>query len=136
MIHFCCIIPLAISTVSQSIPPYSLSPLSWILCVWLVKFPPTTCHEQVPPIFPYLFMIWLQSVSSVAQSCSTLCDPMDCSMPGFPVHHQLPELTQTHVHWVHHGYDFRKVTTLLKFASGLMWFVKLLTEQIQVNILF
>ena len=36
--------------------------------------------------------------SSVAQSCSTLCDPMDCSMPGFPAHHQLPELTQTHVH--------------------------------------
>ena len=29
-----------------------------------------------------------------------LCDPMDCSTPGFPVHHQLPELTQTHVHWV------------------------------------
>ena len=38
--------------------------------------------------------------SSVAQSCPTLCDPMDCSTPGFPVHHQLPELTQTHVHWV------------------------------------
>ena len=35
--------------------------------------------------------------SSVAQSCSTLCDPMDCSMPGFPVHHQLLELAQTHV---------------------------------------
>ena len=35
--------------------------------------------------------------SSVAQSCSTLCDSMDCSTPGFPVHHQLPELTQTHV---------------------------------------
>ena len=33
-------------------------------------------------------------------SCLTLCDPMDCSLPGFPVHHQLPELTQTHVHWV------------------------------------
>ena len=32
--------------------------------------------------------------------CLTLCDPMDCSMPGFPVHHQLPGLTQTHVHWV------------------------------------
>ena len=40
------------------------------------------------------------SVSSVAQSCLTLCDPMDCSTPGFPVHHQLPEHTQTHVHWV------------------------------------
>ena len=38
--------------------------------------------------------------SSVAQSCPTLCDPMDCSTPGFPVHHQLPELAQTHVHRV------------------------------------
>ena len=38
--------------------------------------------------------------SSVAQSCLTLCDPMNCSMPGLPVYHQLPEFTQTHVHWV------------------------------------
>ena len=38
--------------------------------------------------------------SSVAQSCPTLCDPMDCSTPGLPVHHQLLEFTQTHVHWV------------------------------------
>ena len=38
--------------------------------------------------------------SSVTQSCLTLCDPMDCSTPGFPVHHQLPKFTQTHVHWV------------------------------------
>ena len=37
--------------------------------------------------------------SSVAQSCQTLCNPMDCSTPGFPVHHQLPVLAQTHVHW-------------------------------------
>ena len=36
--------------------------------------------------------------SSVAQSCPTLCNPMDCSTPGFPVHHQFPEVTQTHVH--------------------------------------
>ena len=40
------------------------------------------------------------SVSLVAQSCLILCDPMDCSTPGFPVHHQLPELAQTHVHRV------------------------------------
>ena len=46
----------------------------------------------------YLYMH--QSVSSVAQSCPTLCDPMDCSTPGLPVHHQLPELTQTHIHRV------------------------------------
>jgi len=38
--------------------------------------------------------------SSVAQSCPTLCHPIDCGMPGFPVHHQLWELTQTHVHRV------------------------------------
>ena len=38
-----------------------------------------------------------QSVSSVAQSCLILCDPMNCSTPGLPVHHQLPEFTQTHV---------------------------------------
>ena len=47
-------------------------------------------------------LLHLSSVqlSSVAQSCPTLCDPMDCSTPGLPVHRQLPEFTQTHVHWV------------------------------------
>ena len=39
-------------------------------------------------------------LSSVTELYPTLCDPMDCSMPGFSVHHQLPELTQTLVHWV------------------------------------
>ena len=38
--------------------------------------------------------------SSVAQSCLTLCDPMDCSTPGLPVHHQLPDSTQTHLYQV------------------------------------
>ena len=38
--------------------------------------------------------------NSVAQSCPTLCEPMNFSMPGLPVHHQLPEFTQTHVHRV------------------------------------
>ena len=39
-----------------------------------------------------------QSVRSVTQSCLSRCDPMDCSTPGFLVHHQLPELAQIHVH--------------------------------------
>ena len=39
-------------------------------------------------------------LSSVAQLCLTFCNPMDCSTPGLPVHQHLPELTQTHVHWV------------------------------------
>ena len=38
--------------------------------------------------------------SSVTQSCLTLCNPMNCSMPGLPVYHQLPEFTQTHIHQV------------------------------------
>ena len=53
----------------------------------------------------YNLFIWgysLQSFhfSSVTQSCPTLCNPMNYSTPGLPVHHQLPESTQTHVHWV------------------------------------
>ena len=50
------------------------------------------------PFYPH-FLFWHQ-FSSVAQSCLTLCNPMNRSMPGLPVHHQLPEFTQTHVHRV------------------------------------
>ena len=53
----------------------------------------------VGKVMSLLFNI-LSQFSSVTQSCLTLCDLMDCSTPGFPVHHRLPELTQTHVHWV------------------------------------
>ena len=51
---------------------------------------------------PMEFFTELEQVqfSSLAQSCPTLCDPIDCSMPGLPVHHQLLESTQTPVHWV------------------------------------
>ena len=42
---------------------------------------------------------WVQ-FSLVTQSCPTLCDPMNCSTSGLPIYHQLPEFTQTHVHWV------------------------------------
>ena len=44
--------------------------------------------------------VYLTQFSSVSQSCLTLCDPMHCSTPGLPVHHQLPELTQIYVHRV------------------------------------
>ena len=49
-----------------------------------------------------LSKVWLHSVqfSSVAESCPTLCDPVNHRMPGLPVHQQLPESTQPHVHWV------------------------------------
>ena len=65
-----------------------------------------SCWNQCV-VFIFESMVWFLnqllplslSVSSVAQ-CLTPCDPMDCSMPGFPVHHQLPELPQAHVHRV------------------------------------
>ena len=50
-------------------------------------------------IVAFLFLTSVQ-FSSVAQLCPTLCDPMNCSTPGLPDHHQLPEFTQTHVHQV------------------------------------
>ena len=74
-----------------------------------------------PPLFnPFFMVFWLSAlyqiysppelvqskiivavvVQSVIKLCSTLCDPMDCSIPGFPVLHCLPEFTQIHVYWV------------------------------------
>ena len=50
-------------------------------------------------IWPVYYNLLMYQFSPVAQSCQTLCDAMDCSMPDCPVHHQLPELAQTHVHW-------------------------------------
>ena len=79
---------------------------SWVLFACLDNLRFFTTYSQ---IFTYY---WLQlnkyeltswysiQFSSVAQSCLTLCDPMNRSMPGLPVHHQLPDSTQTHVHWV------------------------------------
>ena len=71
---------------------------------------PTKMSHQYP---------WRPSVqfSSVAQSCPTLCNPMNCSMPGLPVHHQLPEFTQTYVHWV--GDPIQPSHPLVPFSSCL-----------------
>ena len=58
--------------------------------------------------------------SSVAQLCPTLCNPMDCSTPGLPVHHQLLEFIQTHVHWV--GDAIQPFDPLFPFSSSLQSF--------------
>ena len=55
--------------------------------------------------------------SSVAQSCPTLCSPMECCTPGFPVHHQLPELTLAHVHRVGDA-----IHSVVPFSSRLQSF--------------
>ena len=61
------------------------APIKWLLLPWVLA-----CMK---------FYVW-SLICSVAKSCPTLCDPMDCNTPGFPVHHQLLDPTQTHVHWV------------------------------------
>ena len=65
---------------------------------------PVNSKGNQPWIFHWKDWCWSSNTlftwckfSSVTQSCSSLCDPMDCSTPGFPVHHQLRELTQTHI---------------------------------------
>ena len=87
----------------------------------LLSLPPPmkSIHCQLFVLFSFVFCVFIKYIwrsflnvvnisvtikitwfSSVAQSCPTLCDPMNCSMSGFSVHHQLSEFTQTHVHWV------------------------------------
>ena len=58
----------------------------------------THTHTHICIYYIYIY-IYIQ-FSSVAQSCPTLCDPMNRSTPGLPVHHQIPEFTQTHIHRV------------------------------------
>ena len=62
--------------------------------------------------------------SSVTPSCPTLCDPMDCSMPGLPIHHQLLEFIQMHVHWIDMNW-FLCFTTLIasKSLSLILYFL-------------
>ena len=78
--------------------------------VQLLATPGTAAHQAPPSMglsrqeywsgVPLPSPIIMLQFSSVAQLCPTLCDLMNCSTPGLPVHHQLPEFTQTHVHRV------------------------------------
>ena len=60
--------------------------------------PPFHLPPHPTPLGCHRALEYSVQFSSVAQSCLTLCDPMNRSTPGLPVHHQLPEFTQTHVH--------------------------------------
>ena len=83
---------------------------------WLIKmYSSGSCYVHI-------FNLAL-SVTSVAQSCLTLCDPMDCSMPGFPVHHQLLEFVQTHVHRVSDAIQLLTISSsVVPFSSLLQSF--------------
>ena len=74
-------------------------PNRFLECPWLFLCLPRMWMAS--PAYAYWFEQSSVQFRSVAQSCPALCDPtMNCSMPGLPVHHQIPEFTQTHVHRV------------------------------------
>ena len=83
--------------------------LPYLWCTGLVAphhvgFSWTRDQTHVPCIGRWILKHWntseVLSFSSVTQSCPALWEPMDCSMPGFLVHHLLPEFSQTHIHWM------------------------------------
>ena len=75
--------------------------LFWVIQMSLVLMSHLSKARKSHAIYEFNWCSNLISlVQSISQAYLTLCDPMDCSTPGFPVHHQPPELTQTHVHWV------------------------------------
>ena len=80
----------------------------WCRCVWLISTASFLIQlyisSQEDGGYSWVCVTYLMETRlcccSVTQLCPTLCDPMDCSKPGFPVLHNLPEFTQAHVHWV------------------------------------
>ena len=68
---------------------------STMYCLWIQY---TNVFSNLQAVLLYWFLFSSVQFSSFTQLCLTLCDPMNHSRPGLPVHHQLPESTQTHVH--------------------------------------
>ena len=82
---------------SQFVPP-APSSLCAHICSLHLSLYPCSANRFICAIFSY--STYISSFSSVAQSCTILCNLMDCSMPGFPVHHHLLEIAQTHAHQI------------------------------------
>ena len=109
-------------------------------CAILWKSSPLWVKRNFPRVYPDTIQF-----SSVVQLCLTLHDPMNCSTPGLPVHHQLPELTQTHVHWVSDAiqpshppsspsppaFSLSQHQDLFKWVSSLHQVAKVLEFQLQ-----
>ena len=105
LVFVCIILYMLIRSFTLHVFP--LYPNCFSVCFYYKEKYIITFHYNCVFTYPFLLSVshslWrLCSVrfNSVAQSCPTLCNPMDCSTPGFPVYHQLPELTRTHVHRV------------------------------------
>ena len=73
--------------------------IEWMNFIWKVNWWTIGFSLLKDKVFLDYLSVLNKSFSSVTQSCPTLCNLMDCSTPGLPVHHQLLEFSQTHVHW-------------------------------------
>ena len=120
---------------------------TWRLLLSLLASPPLPL--QTSPLFAKdpdtAFSHNLWNCCSFTQLCPTLCSPMDCSMPGFPVLHYLPEFAQTRVHWVNdtiqpshllsspsaHAFNFSQQQDLFQWISSLHQVAKVLELQHQ-----
>ena len=96
-LHF--LVPCISLFLSAYLRPWLLHIPALCFLLPLPQLPLQAAGPSRDPVSAALGLLYVQ-FSSVTQSCRTLCDPMGCSMLGFPVHHQLPEVAQTHVHWV------------------------------------
>ena len=76
-----------------------------------------------------IFLLPCMSCCSVAQSCMTLCDPMDCSTPALPVHRQLPEFTQIHVHWIGDASNHLSRCHLLLFLPSIFPSIRIFSNE-------
>ena len=78
---------------------------------------------------PNTFNSLLTQFGSVAQSCPTLCDPMNCSTPGLPVHHQLPESIQTHIHRVSDAIQPSHPLSALLFLPSIFLSIRVFSNE-------
>ena len=115
----------------------------WVIAIQIGEVYKKT--KQDTKLFFFLKGLSRNQFSSVAQCCLTLCDPMNCSMPGLPVHHQLPRSPKSHVHWVGDAIqpsgplsspsppalNFSQHQGLFKWVSSLHQVAKILEFQLQ-----
>ena len=73
---------------------------------------------------------WPIQFSSASRSCPTLCDPMDCSTPGHPVHHQLLELAQTHVQQVHDAIQLSHISHPLPLLPSVFPSIRVFSNEL------
>ena len=98
--------PSLLSDHTTSCPNFLAPPVLFLVSQCRKLFPDTgllnitfLCLCLESPFSPLFTRPFLNQFSSVTQSCPAICHPIDCKTAGLPVHHQLPEFTQTHVHW-------------------------------------